>query len=92
MLCRLAAMVVLVLWSAGCGGTNRKEWVDAYCYYGARSESQIDGCLSHVTVRQVERSSSAAAFCARDGGDACSGAGRYWQDFLSLRDRSSAGE
>jgi hypothetical protein len=46
---QVEAAHVAVASTAGMGGR--------YCYYGARSESQLEGCQSHVTRRQGDLSS-----------------------------------
>jgi hypothetical protein len=45
--------------------------VRRYCYYGARSRAQLDGCLSHVTIFDVDTSFTNAANYARGDLDTC---------------------
>jgi hypothetical protein len=81
----VAAMVLLALLVAllvaravGQHATNTR-LVNDYCAYGARSQSQLDGCKEHVTGDEVLRSRSPAAqfathsdvTCGDDAGDFC---------------------
>jgi hypothetical protein len=83
----LAALALFVALVAYYGGRydDRDLWVETYCAYGSQSEDQFYGCVDHVTVEDVERSSSDAALCARDAPDECDGAGPYWQPWLDGR-------
>jgi hypothetical protein len=61
---RLRRLLVAALVMAGlaaCGGTS----VSDYCSYGAVSEAQLEGCIEHITTREVDGLDTNAARYAR---------------------------
>ena len=59
------ALLAIVL--AGCGQSR----IEAYCSYGAVSETQLQGCIEHVTEADIDGRSTNAADYARGELDKC---------------------
>ena len=73
---RLGLLVVVgALALSGCGGAgNRSDdgsLVDDYCSYGAVSEAQLEGCIEHVSVEDIDELDTNAAEFARGELDDC---------------------
>lgn len=62
------ALVGLVAALQGCASRST---VEAYCSYGAVSQEQLDGCVSHVTEEVVDGYDTNAARYARGEIDDC---------------------
>lgn len=84
----LAPAVILAAFcamGAQAGFSGRDSYLRAYCDYGARSQAQLDGCMSHVTTDDInKRDSQAARFargetreCLGDAGPYCAHAARW---------------
>jgi hypothetical protein len=57
------------------------------CGEGTRGSSSARSACASWT-RSSSRTTTSTAVCAREGGVACNGAGRFWEDFLTIRDLS----
>ena len=79
----LVAVVLLGGCSSSTSGVSSEDlpsMVDRYCMYGAESEAQLEGCKKHVTVQEVRRLETNAAYfakgelheCLPDSGPFCS--------------------
>jgi hypothetical protein len=67
-----------VLAALGCG---EPDLVGDYCRYGAVSEAQLDGCLSHVTEDEVRsRQTHASQYAFGDLDECLSDAGRFCRE------------
>jgi hypothetical protein len=53
------------------GWDNRDNYIDPYCRYGAKSQAQLDGCLSHVNSDDIDKLHTNAARFARGSTDRC---------------------
>ena len=64
--CALFSATALLAAGCGSGPDEFSNGVGRYCNYGAKSESQYDGCVEHVTydevVRAYDRGSQAASY------------------------------
>jgi Ca2+/Na+ antiporter len=82
--CIVAVVAAVFIWTSH---DSAQSTIRDYCGYGARSEAQFDGCVSHVHFREIEhRHTNAARFargeinhCLTDSGPLCA---RYasWRD------------
>ncbi len=71
----------------GLQGSNsaRNHYVRPYCLYGAKSQAQLDGCMSHVTNDDINNlDTQAARFgrgdtsnCLADAGPFCADASKW---------------
>jgi hypothetical protein len=53
------------------GWDSRDNYIDPYCRYGAKSQAQLDGCLSHVRSGDIDKLHTNAADFARGTIDEC---------------------
>lgn len=84
---RGAGFTLVVLSAAlafsACGDDWREDrLVFDYCLYGAQSYAQLEGCVEHVSVDDVNQRSTNAARWAREGGDCLADAGPFCQRAL----------
>jgi hypothetical protein len=73
-----------VLAVSGCG----EDAVHAYCNYGSVSEAQLEGCIGHVSTKDIARLNTAAARFARNPeGVGCRGSrvGPFCRRYLQNR-------
>jgi hypothetical protein len=64
------ALAIAAMLFIGCGDSmTDADRVEAYCAYGAKSETQWRGCVDHVTIEQVRGYDTRAADFALNGGD-----------------------
>jgi hypothetical protein len=66
----VASLVLLGCAGVG-GGSSPSDQIDAYCSYGAVSQAQLDGCITHVTVGDIDRLDTNAARYSRSELDKC---------------------
>ncbi len=63
------------------GKSARDHYVLPYCMYGARSQAQLDGCMSHVTSEEInDLETQAARFARGDTSDCLSDSGPFCED------------
>jgi hypothetical protein len=53
------------------GWDNRDNYIDPYCRYGAKSQAELDSCLSHVNSDDIDELQTNAAQFARGTIDEC---------------------
>ena len=53
------------------GWDNRDSYIDPYCRYGAKSQAQLDSCLSQVNSEDIDKLDTNAAEFARETIDEC---------------------
>jgi hypothetical protein len=76
----MAAGILLVAVGYGlvAGVDARDHELGHYCRYGAKSQAQLDGCMSHVTTDDIDKLHTRAADFARGWTSECAaGSGPY---------------
>lgn len=81
----VAIVATLAAWGFFGGNNARNHYVRPYCLYGAKSQAQLDGCMSHVTSEEInDLDTQAARFgrgdtsdCLDDSGPFCADASKW---------------